>query len=355
MSENKVTRRKANTDFVLADTVVPPGSRALIDLPVADLYTHSSLKMPIQVVNGKQAGPVLFVSAAIHGDELNGVEIIRRLLKHKSLGRLRGTLIAVPVVNVHGFLDQSRYLPDRRDLNRSFPGSSKGSLASRLADVFSKEIIDRADYGIDLHTGSAHRENLPQIRANLDDETTMRLANTFDVPVILNAPVRDGSLRGYAAEKGIPTLLYEAGEALRFSEVGIRAGLRGILGAMRELEMLAPSKRRRTTAIDSQVATSSQWARAPYSGVVRSAVKLGDRVAKGQTLAMISDPFGEEEFEVNTQYSGIIIGQSKLPLAYEGDALFHIARFDSNARAEDTVEEFRTIISPDSVPESVPE
>ncbi len=339
--------RIKNKAITIGDVTVAPGERQIIDLPVADLYTHASLHMPVQVINGRSAGPTLFVSAAIHGDELNGVEVIRRLLVQKVMRQLKGCLIAVPVVNVHGFLDQSRYLPDRRDLNRSFPGSPKGSVAARLAHTFAQEILNKADFGIDLHTGAIHRSNLPQIRANLDDAETLRMARAFNVPVMINAPLRDGSLRGYAAERGVPTLLYEAGEALRFDEVGIKAGLRGITSVMRELGML-PKKRSRAPKIEPIMAESSSWVRAPLSGVVRIKTKLGQRVKKNATLAVISDPFGEDEQTVTAPNSGIVIGQSNLPLAHEGDALFHIARFEQVSLAEDVVEEFQTEITPAS-------
>ena len=326
---------------------IPPGERITVDLPVADLYTHTSLHMPVQVINGKRSGPTLFVSAAIHGDELIGVEIIRRLLAQKALQRLRGCLIAVPIVNIHGFLDQSRYLPDRRDLNRSFPGSAKGSIAARLADKFSREIIQQSDYGIDMHSGAIHRENLPQIRANLEDQATLELAKAFGVPLLINAPVRDGSLRGHAAEVGIPTLLYEAGEALRFDEFGIRAGLRGVTNVMRKLGMLPPRKVSKSQ-VEPLIATSTAWIRASSSGIVRSKLKLGRRVDAGQAVASISDPFGEAETVVTAAFSGIVIGRSNLPLAHEGDALIHVARFDSVALAKDTVQEFRDELQPQS-------
>lgn len=327
--------------ITIGGTEVQPGERAAVSLPVANLYTASELTMPVQIVNGRQPGPVLFVCAAIHGDELNGVEIVRRLLRQKSLSRLRGTLLAVPIVNVHGFLDQSRYLPDRRDLNRSFPGSAEGSVAGRLAHVFSREIIRQAQYGIDLHTGAQHRANLPQIRANLSDPHTLDLAREFDVPVLIDAKLRDGSLRAYAAEQGIPTLLYETGEALRFDAVGIRAGLRGVLRVMRMLGML-PAARRDSRRIQSQVATATTWVRASQSGIVRYQVKLGERVRRDAVLCTIGDPCGEGETSVLSPCAGIVIGQSRLPLTHEGDALYHIARFDSVARAEDTVEDFRS-------------
>ncbi len=222
----------------IGEVEVRPGQRVTVDLPVARLYTDTSLSMPVKVIRGRRAGPVLFISAAIHGDELNGVEIIRRLLKRPSIKSLRGTVIAVPIVNVHGFLDQSRYLPDRRDLNRSFPGSPKGSIAARLANTFLKEVVLKSDFGIDLHTGAIDRSNLPQIRANLDDPAVTELAQAFGAPVIVNANMREGSLRACAAGHGIPVMIYEAGEALRFDEVCIRAGIRGILQVMRKLDML---------------------------------------------------------------------------------------------------------------------
>ena len=250
----------ANVAITIGDTVVKPGQRVNVDLPVADLYTATALHMPGKGICGRKAGPVLFVSAAIHGDELNGVEIIRRLLKRKSLLSLRGTLIAAPIVNVHGFLDQSRYLPDRRDLNRSFPGSARGSIAARLANLFIKNIVNNADYGIDLHTGAVNRSNMPQIRANLDHAPTMEIAKAFGAPVLIDSNILDGSLRACAAERGLPILIYEAGEALRFDETGIRAGIRGIMNVMRHIGMLPDTKR--PTRIESVVTRSTHWVRA---------------------------------------------------------------------------------------------
>ena len=327
-----------NSSTTIGDTVVQPGERAAISLPIADLYTGTSLHMPVKVVSGRNAGPVLFVCAAIHGDELNGVEVIRRLLRRKILRSLRGTLVAVPVVNVHGFLDQSRYLPDRRDLNRSFPGSARGSIAARTAHTFLKHVVAGADCGIDLHTGAINRSNLPQIRANLDDERTLELAKVFGAPVVLNSTIRDGSLRQCAAERGLPMLVYEAGEALRFDEMCIRAGLRGIIKVMQHLGMLP--KDRKAKSMVPVVADSTSWVRAPASGIVSNKVKLGTRVASGEQLAIVGDPLGEALEKVVAPFDGLIIGRSNLPLAHEGDALFNIAAFKSVSRAETKVEQF---------------
>ena len=327
-----------NAGITIGETRVEPGARASIDLPIADLYTGTSLSMPVKVVSGKRAGPVLFVSAAIHGDELNGVEIIRRLLKRKLLRSMRGTLIAVPVVNVHGFLDQSRYLPDRRDLNRSFPGSGKGSIAARMANTFVQEIVANAEVGIDLHTGAINRSNLPQVRANLSDERNLELARVFGAPVVVDSAIRDGSLRECAAERGLPMLVYEAGEALRFDELSIRAGLRGIFNVMRHLGMLPKPKAKKP--IVPVVADSTSWVRAPASGILSHKAKLGSSVAEGQRLAVVGDPLGEDETEVLAPFDGIVIGRSNLPLAHEGDALFNMAAFKSVSRAENKIETF---------------
>ncbi len=326
---------------------VPAGTRETIDLPVAKLYTHTVLAMPLHVVNGKRDGPRLFISGAIHGDELNGVEIIRRLLKLPILNRLRGTLIAIPIVNVHGFLDRSRYLPDRRDLNRSFPGHERGSLASRVANLFMAEIVGQCTHGIDLHTGGMHRSNLPQIRANLDDEETARLAEAFGTPVLINANIRDGSLRQAAVEQGILMLLYEAGEALRFDEVSIRAGVNGIIHVMRELGML-PAARKRKVKYKPVIARSSSWVRSPESGILRAMVSLGTQVEKDTLLGMVADPFGEREVEIRSPYNGIVVGRNNLPLVHEGEALFHIARFQKIDDAVSNVEEFHENYEPEA-------
>ncbi len=326
-------------DFVVGGQGIAPGTRQCVDVPVVSLY-HAPLSMPLQVVRGRRPGPVLFVSAALHGDELNGVEIIRRLLRLRALERLRGCLLAVPIVNVQGFLMQSRYLPDRRDLNRSFPGSERGSLAARLAHVFLKEVVQRADYGIDLHTGAVHRSNLPQIRCDLSQPDTPRMARAFGAPLILDSATREGSLREYTSTHQIPVILYESGEALRFDELAIRAGVRGVTAVMRELGMLPPGKTSRSRT-EPVVATSSSWIRAPVSGILRTSGRLGERVRPGQELGWISDPFMTEETAVVSDEDGIVIGLSHLPPVNEGDALFHIARVDEPAATAELVQQFR--------------
>lgn len=328
-----------SNDFAIAGMTVAPGSRATVDLELPKLNSHTALAMPVHVVNGKRPGPVMFVSAAVHGDELNGVEICQRLLETKGLKNISGTLLVIPVVNVYGAIHQTRYLPDRRDLNRSFPGSEKGSLAGRVANLFMREIVARCTHGIDLHTGATLRSNLPQIRADLDDPETAEMARAFGVPVMLNSPLRDGSLRESAATHHVLTLLYEAGEALRYDEVSIRAGLHGVIAVMRHIGML--KTRRTSKTVDPFVAKTSSWVRAPESGMLRQTVALGRQVSRGDEIGRISDPYSSYEAPVVSPFNGIVIGRSESPMIHEGEALFHIARFrDDVDEVEETVDSF---------------
>jgi predicted deacylase len=339
----------AARELVINGHTIKPGQRTTLELPVTKLYTHTPIAIPIHVINGKKPGPRVFVCAAIHGDEINGVEIIRRLLKLSIVNRVRGTLITIPVVNAHGFLQHTRYLPDGRDLNRSFPGSERGSLAARLAHLFIEEIVKQCSHGIDLHTGAAHRTNLPQIRGHLDDPETLRLAQAFGVPVLLNSDIRDGSLREATVELGIPLLLYEAGEALRFDELSIRAGVRGIINILRALEML-PASKSKTSSKKPFIARTSNWVRAPSSGIFVTRMGLGALVQKNSPLCLISDPFGENETIVTSPYEGIVIGRTNLPLVNEGDALMHIGRFGNIENVADKVNQFTSMYQDDLLP-----
>jgi predicted deacylase len=337
------------TELTIGGTRIKPGEHRVIDLPVAPMYTHDDLSITVQVVRGKHPGPTLFISAAIHGDEINGVEIIRRVLQQKALKNLRGTLLAIPIVNVYGFLNHTRYLPDGRDLNRAFPGSAKGSLTGRVAYTFVREIVNKCTHGIDLHTGSRHRSNFPQIRADLDDPQALAMTEAFGVPLAIDAKIRDGSLRACAGDAGIPVILYEAGEALRFEEVYIRAGVKGITNVMRNIGMLAKtrSKKVRPSPV---ISDQTGWVRAPESGILRTFVPLGGKVIAGQTLAMVADPLGTSETAILAPNDGMVIGRTNLPLVYEGDATFHIAQYGRKVGAvERHVEQFQEEHLPDVI------
>lgn len=319
---------------------VARGHKLSFDLPVTNLSTHTQLTMPIQVMSGAKEGPVLFVSAAIHGDEINGVEIIYRLLKQLDVKDLTGTLIAVPIVNVHGFMQHTRYLPDRRDLNRAFPGKEKGSMTSRLAHLFMTEVVEKCTHGIDLHTGSNHRTNLPQIRASFTNKETKKLAKAFGAPVVIESSLREGSLRHAVETLGIPVLLYEAGEALRFDETSITIGVRGILSVMHTIGMLQKPQQ----VTEPIIASTSTWVRAPESGILRSHIKLGSRIEKGQVIAIVGDSFGENEVAIKSPKTGLVIGCTSLPLVNEGEALYHIIPTQDKDNVEEVWEEFQADI-----------
>lgn len=324
--------------FEIGGVEIPRGSNLIVSIDLPKLY-NTPTTLPLRVIRGKKDGPTVFVSAAIHGDELNGIEIIRRLRKLTILKKLRGTLILVSMVNVYGVMNLSRYLPDRRDLNRSFPGSSKGSLAARIAKIFFDEVVSKCSLGIDLHTASIHKSNLPQVRTNIDNEYTFGLAKAFEAPVVLHSELRDGSLRAVAQERGVPILLYEAGEALRFNEQSIRIGVKGIVNVLRENGMLpkALSKRSHKTPV---ITRESRWIRAIESGMLRTIKALGDTVEKGEIIAYIDEPLDDENFAIEAPFSGIIIGKSEIPLIQEGDAIFHIAKFKNLDIADDKLEYF---------------
>jgi predicted deacylase len=337
-------------DFTIGGVSVAAGERKTIDVPVAPMYTHDDLSISMQVVRGKRPGPTLFISAAIHGDEINGVEIIRRVLQHRSLKGIRGTLIAIPIVNVYGFLNHTRYLPDGRDLNRSFPGSAKGSLTGRVAHTFVNEIVSKCTHGIDLHTGARHRSNFPQIRADLDNSDAYTMMEAFGVPLAIDAKIRDGSLRECAGDAGIPVILYEAGEALRFEEVYIRAGVKGIINVMRSIGMLPRSRSKRVRPAPI-VSDQTSWLRSPESGVLRTFVPLGAKVEKDQVIAMVADPLGSSESPIVAPTAGVVIGRTNLPLVYEGDATFHIAQYGRKVTAvEKHVEQFHEEHQPEEPP-----
>lgn len=317
--------------FVIAGTPVAAGTRRLVDLPVSRFSNHTPVTLPVHVLHGLQPGPTLFLSAAIHGDELNGVEIIRRILRSLSPGNIRGTLLAVPVVNAFGFIGRSRYLPDRRDLNRSFPGSPSGSLAARLAHLFLTEVALRSQIGIDLHTAATHRVNLPQIRCDYARHPrTRELALAFGAPVILDSPERPGSLRRAARDAGVEVLVYEGGEGLRFDEFAIKAGVDGIAGVMLASGMLElpegyEAREALRRSYEPVFANASKWVRAPEAGVLRTTRRIGDAVTAGDVIGHIANPYEDGDVEVRAPRRGIVIGRTTLPIVNVGDALFHIA------------------------------
>ena len=318
--------------ITIGDQTVEPGRARRFSLPFARLPTGTWESIPVAIVNGRRDGATVLISSAIHGDEINGVEICRQTLRRLEARRLSGAVIVVPVVNVFGFLNNDRYLPDRRDLNRSFPGSRRGSLAARVAHLFTTEVVSKADTVIDLHTAASSRVNLPQIRADLDDTETRRLAEEFGAPFVIHARVRDGSLRQAATEMGKRVLLYEAGQAQRFEPDSVETGVTGILRVLQALDVgqwdlprpRPPTEVRKTT-----------WVRATRSGIADlSQADLGMRVEAGQRLGSIGDALGGRPTMFKATASGFIIAKTQNPLVSQGDALVHVAVPNQEGRDE---------------------
>jgi predicted deacylase len=337
---------KARPHFTIGRERVAPGSRRTVDLPVSVLSDHTPVTMSVHVVHGQRAGPTVFVSGGVHGDEVIGVEIIRRLLKAPNLATLKGTLIAVPIVNAYGFISHSRYLPDRRDLNRMFPGSPTGPLASRLAHMFMSEIVMKSDLGIDLHSAAIHRINYPQVRISPGNQHTHELAGVFGAPIVMRSPLRDGSLRQAAKNAGRDVILYEAGEGLRFDELSVRAGVAGILRIMRHLKMISSKGVSKPKAAP-HFCPSSKWLRAPMGGLLRIYKADGALARSGDVLATVSDPFGEQEQEIVAPFDGLIVGRAVMPIVNEGDAVFHLGRVRSVVKAEGAVEDLSAQLGDD--------
>lgn len=321
------------SDFI-NDIKIEKAKRYRINIDIGRIHDFTDLKMPIEVISGYKEGPTIFICSTIHGDEINGIEIIRKLLANIDENKLCGKLIVIPIVNIFGFNDHSRYLPDRRDLNRCFPGIKNGSLASQLAYVFMQEIVLKSDYGIDIHSASMHRINYPQIRIDTDNQIDLELAKIFSPPVIVNSNLRDGSLRSVGADLNIPIIVYEGGEILRFDKNAVNIGLQGIYNVMHHIKMLETPIISFKNDENSFLAQSSSWVRALQSGIFVSEVELGERVKKNQLIATISNPFGDNKIAINSPEDGVIIGLTKIPLVNKGDALMHIG-LDKNSDCKD--------------------
>ncbi|WP_319479517.1 succinylglutamate desuccinylase/aspartoacylase family protein [uncultured Draconibacterium sp.] len=304
---------------------IMPGESVQINLDTVRLHTRTRIDVPVIIERAKEDGPVLLIIAGIHGDEVNGVEIVRKAVSSNMLRPDKGTVICIPVLNVFGFLNQRREFPDGKDLNRYFPGSEKGSLASQFAATFMKEIVPHSNYCIDFHTGGSNRFNIPQIRISKNDETLLQLANAFHPQFIVYANNRDKSFRESATKEGLKVLLFEGGKSLDFNNAVTDAGLNGIMRLMHAIGM-----RDYATSInqnnlkDPIIIEQSYWHRARHSGLFRSFINGGEYIMKGHTLGSISDPFGEFEYQIKAKTNGHIIGLNYSPIVTEGDALYHI-------------------------------
>ncbi|WP_038869302.1 succinylglutamate desuccinylase/aspartoacylase family protein [Vibrio jasicida] len=317
-----VVKVSKSLTFEILGHKIAAGFRKSIRLEVVHPHYDSPSSIPIEIINGKKVGPVLMVSAAVDGSELNGVEIVRKLVNTIDTNNLRGTLIAVPFVNVLELVRKPLYMLKSGSLSNVFPGNCKGSLASRVAYSFFSNVVERCDYILDLRTASVNKTSLPQIRANLANKETLRIAEAFATPVIIDSRKRDGSLRSVAENLGIPTLTFEAGEALRFEQVIVRTGFLGVTRLMRSIGMLRISRKKVPPSV---IVKKTSWVNADCEGILRTFVNVGDRVEKGEILAYISCPLGCNGRAIVAKSDAIVIGKSLLPLVQENDAVINLA------------------------------
>lgn len=306
--------------ILINGTEINKGESKEVNLNIAKLPTHTMIDLPIHVYRAKKNGPILLITAGLHGDEINGIEAIRRMIYDNSIFPSAGTVIAIPVVNVYGFIHTSRKFPDGKDLNRSFPGSKNGSLASKIAYVLINEIVPIIDCGIDFHTGGASKMNHPHIRCDYSIQKNLELAKAFAPKFIVNSKAPDHSFRQAAFRIGKNILTFEGGESLRFDEFSIEEGINGIFRLMKFLGM----KNNKVKLNKTKILKGSWWLRAKHSGLFRSEIKIGEKIKQNQILGYITDPFGETEFKVKAHTTGYIIGLNNLCVVNNGDAIIHI-------------------------------
>lgn len=319
------TAKPAHKKMVILGKEILPGKGAQLNLNVVHLHTRTPILVPVIVERAKEDGPTVLLMAGLHGDEINGVEIIRRFLRKKLHKPTRGTIICLPVFNIFGFLNIKRELPDGRDLNRSFPGSAKGSLASQFAYHFMKEIAPHCDYIIDFHTGASQRNNFPQIRCVMSDPESMELARVFNPPFILNSSLISKTIRESMIKMKKNILLFEGGMANSIEEMVVEEGLNGTKRIISHLGMrnykIDIAKDRKPVVLN-----ESRWLRAPNSGMFQALVKNGSQVDKGTVLAVVTDPYGNFEKKIKSPSSGYVICANESPVVFKGDAIINLGK-----------------------------
>jgi predicted deacylase len=318
----------------LLGETIGTGQKWLLSWDSSESFVGSPVPIPVRVARGAQPGPTLCLTAGVHGDELNGIEVVRRVLQEIEPGELQGMVIGVPIVNLHGFRQASRYLPDRRDLNRHFPGRATGSAASRIAHSFFQQVILHCEALVDLHTGSFHRANVPQVRADLTDSGAFELAKAFGSSVVVHHVGEPGTLRRAAGDVGIPAISYEGGEPMRFQPAEVEEGVRGVRELLARKGMLSSRPRRGQRQ---EIYYRARWVRVDDGGILLSDVDLGDSVKVGDELAVVTDPISNERTVVKSPYDGRVLGKALNQVVIPGFAAFHIG-----IRGDD----FRVLVEP---------
>jgi predicted deacylase len=312
-------------ELVIAGHGIGPGEFKEININIARLPSRTQIDTPIYVYRALEDGPVLALTAGMHGDEINGMEIVRRIIDAGHHKVLRGTTVCMPIINVYGFLNYSREVPDGKDVNRSFPGSKTGSLASRVAYHLTHDIIPFIDVGVDFHTGGAMRTNYPQVRCMMQEPKNVEFANAFHAPFTIDSPFRPHSLRQTAAKKGKNIIVFEGGESLRMDQHAIEEGIQGTLRLMKHLNMINTAPKPKE---ENRIVWNSAWIRARTAGLFHPHIKAGELINKSQLVGSITDPFGEFNEEIKSQVTGYVVGLNNNPVVNAGDALMHIGMDD---------------------------
>lgn len=336
---------KKNKRLNIFNTTINPGESISLALPLPEILGYAPFYMPVKVIHGKTEGPCLLVFATMRGDEFNGMEIIKRLMNLNTLQKVKGTIIAVPVLNVYGMLNRSKFLPDGNTLDNSFPGKESGDYASRLTNLFMKEIFSHCHCCLEFCSGQLNHNTLPHVYTDLTYGMNKELAKSFKVSVISEMKPQKGHIQYEAAQRDIPMLTYKAGEAMRFNERSIKLGIRGTMSLLRKMSMLPEPKKQRETKEAKEAAPiiseESNWIFTPISGIAHNYKKLGDRVKKNEVVSIISEPLGSfKEVSVKAPYEGVIVGGNDMPLVFEGEALLRIATFEKLDQAAETLQDW---------------
>ena len=315
----------ASKPLVILKETILAGESKTINMEIAKLHTMNKLKIPIIVERSKLDGPTVLFTACLHGDEINGTEIVRQLIIQKINKPKRGTIICIPIINIFGFINKTREFPDGRDLNRVFPGSKTGSLASRFAYYILKDIIPHVDYAIDFHAGGASRFNAPQIRIVPENQELKELSDVFNAPFTLYSKNISGSFRNSCDRLGVKMLLFEGGKSLDINEEVTNDAIEGTKRFLDHLDMLNPRKKANIKSKKPIYIEKSNWVRAKYSGMFHGMVKIGSFIKKGELIATISDPYGKVEHKMKAPHDGYVINVNDAPIVYQGDAIFHVS------------------------------
>ena len=313
-----------NKTIIVGGKTVAPGEEKLLKISIDRLPTGTLIDIPVYVFNAKKKGPTLLIQAGLHGDEVNGVEIVRRMLAENRFTVNAGAVIAVPILNIFGFIHFSRDVPDGKDVNRSFPGTKSGSMASRIAYHYVAEIMHQIDYGIDLHTGGGQHHNFPQIRYTAEDPKSKELAEIFNAPFSFSSGLIKGSFRSITCRKGISTLVFEAGESMRFDEYSIWKGMQGILNVLKHFEMISEIEPKYVERNKTIHLNQRKWLRAPTAGMFIPEITNGSVIKKGQTLGMVNDTYAKNSKKIRAPFDGYVFCINHQAVVNQGEALFHV-------------------------------